>query len=79
MKKSTHVDDDVQAHAEWRTGKENAPEVAEGDRLDMSANITNGIAPYHFLSEIAFRYTRGAARERFPHDSLASEALNTTR
>ena len=29
------IDDDVRGHAEWRTIKENAPEVAEGDRLDV--------------------------------------------
>jgi len=29
------IDDDTQAHAEWRTVKESAPEVAAGDRLDM--------------------------------------------
>ncbi|HSJ02199.1 MAG TPA: ATP-binding protein, partial [Verrucomicrobium sp.] len=29
------IDDDVSAHAEWRTVKEAAPAVAEGDRLEM--------------------------------------------
>ena len=28
-------DDDIHAHAEWRTVKEAAPEVSEGDRLEM--------------------------------------------
>jgi signal transduction histidine kinase len=29
------IDDDTQAHAEWRTVKESAPKVVEGDRLEM--------------------------------------------
>ena len=30
------IDDDARAHAEWRTVKENAPEVAAGDQLEIN-------------------------------------------
>jgi signal transduction histidine kinase len=29
------IDDDAYGHAEWRTGKDSAPPVGEGDRLDL--------------------------------------------
>lgn len=38
------IDDDVGAHAEWRTVKENAPAVAEGDQLDLEWNQAHSVS-----------------------------------
>jgi len=37
------IDDDVEGHAEWRTVKESAPELAGGDRLDIDWEVAYSV------------------------------------